>query len=396
MGLGAARWGELGYDLLHGMTWARAAKKYGVKVRAISDAADRLRETGNLGPRQTGVKKGTKNYKLRLTTQEQDKDVKPTVLQMEKQRGTTTARKVIKKMNLKIKRRTMADRIKEANLFASKGWNKKCYTKDEMKLRLRFARKYAHVKAERWEKVAFVDEHDVAHTAGEAREQMLASKKKHFYKERGTPYTNAHARPRGKNAKKGWGTMTRYCCAILKDRVIVNKPVEHYIKKAGPPPPRPPQRLTKNGKPMGRKRTRETTERPGSFCSRHWGLFLEDVAAAARKLLPGANPVVTVYQDNLALHKAHPAQAAAGAHNVSFWPDVSTDSPDKNCIENLFSVADEHLTELEGRKPAGSAAETNRRFETFMRNYKGVNALVTSMPRRLADVIAARGGPTGW
>ena len=105
-----------------------------------------------------------------------------------------------------------------------------------------------------------------------------------------------------------------------------------------------------------------------------------------------------VYQDNLRLHKARPAQAAAGLHNVSFFDSGITDSPDMNCTANLFSAADTHLCELEGEKPAGSAEETNRRFGAFCRGLRPayVQGLVRSMPQRAADLVAARGGPTRW
>ena len=380
MGLGAQGWGELGAAILSGETTpARACKDKGVTMRAYGAAVARLATADHwsMGPMKTGPKKGTKLYKKRDTTQEEDAQVEPTVMKLERRRGTTTANKVIKKMGLqeRVKRRTMARRIKEAKLFASKGWNKKSYTELQMKGRLAFAEKNKHVTADQWSQVAFVDEHDVPHVAGEAREQALAMKKKHVYKKRGTPYTNKHSIPKGKNAKKGWGPCTKFCTAIMKNRVLVCQPVQHYIRKAGPPPPRPPQPKTAKGKPKGRRRTRTVIEKEGSFCSRHWGLFIEDVAAAARKLLPGKNPIVTIYQDNLALHKARPAQAAAAKCNVRFWEDVQTDSPDKNPIENVFSWADEHIYELECTKPAKTAKVTNERFMNYCRTVdKGVKS----------------------
>ena len=76
-----------------------------------------------------------------------------------------------------------------------------------------------------------------------------------------------------------------------------------------------------------------------------------------------------------------------------------TYSPDLNCIENLFSVADTHVLKKHKEGPASSKGETCERFEEYVRGLEGtgvVRKLVNSMPRRMQACIESEGGPTPY
>ena len=108
---------------------------------------------------------------------------------------------------------------------------------------------------------------------------------------------------------------------------------------------------------------------------------------------------VEVYQDNVRLHYAPAALAKAEEARVVFFGEAGglrppTESPCLNMIENLFGQGRAWLLEREAERPAKSVHVTNARFERFCSDIapKRLKALAASMPKRLADCIAAKGG----
>jgi hypothetical protein len=74
-------------------------------------------------------------------------------------------------------------------------------------------------------------------------------------------------------------------------------------------------------------------------------------------------------------------------------------SPDLNCIENLFSEADDELDKMWWKKRPKDASETKRRFKEVCAKIAeagGVRKLVGSMPKRMQAVEDAGGGPIDY
>lgn len=333
--------------------------------------------------------------------------------------GTCTVNKIkqvlvqkgkLSKKGKSMSRRQFSSRLQEAGVVACRGWNKKVYSDDEKRARMRFCTKYRSKPKSFWRNIVFVDEHHVAHTSADNRDGYLASKRDHVYKRKGTPLDDRHCIPKNKQLKKYLtfpknateALESKYCVGILDDKVIVAKSCEEYVKFGGPPPKRPPQPLSKHGKKLGRKRKAEnedTTEKKGSFCSRHYGQFLHEIADAARAARGwGPKHEVWVYQDNLRLHFSDPALHCATAAHIRFLgyeDDVEvTDSPDLNAIERVFNDGDQWLLQEEVKKPAIERAVTNRRFELYCRKHaRTVRAHVDRTPTQIEKIIAVKGGP---
>jgi hypothetical protein len=102
------------------------------------------------------------------------------------------------------------------------------------------------------------------------------------------------------------------------------------------------------------------------------------------------------------LHFAAGARAAAARSKIDFFGACEggdgrppTESPDCNSVEKLFAQSRTYLIDREVKKPAGTLAESNRRFEQFCDAITPdkVRAIVNRLPKTLADIIAAKGGP---
>jgi len=339
--------------------------------------------------------------------------------------GECTVRRVRKFLNEKgllsaaaatLSRRAWAERLADWDVVASKGWNKHVYTPDEIAHRLFVSAHFRFKTPAFWNDVVFTDEHIVPHVDPKQRDAFLAMKRGHTYKEKDQPLSAEHAIPRGKSVKYGLSPPPnhvaalsgKFCVGIMGDRVLTYRSCQSYVQFGGPPPPRPPQPLSKNGIPLGRKRKAEnetTTEKAGSFCARHWGDFLCEVADAARKARGwGPKHRVLVYQDNVAFHYAPAALEAAERAKVDFVGGLEKTqfrpppySPDLNMVEKIFSQADTWLVEQEVLEPAGKREETNRRFEHYCRavaSASAVSKITGRMQHQCRLVFAAEGGPS--
>ena len=107
-------------------------------------------------------------------------------------------------------------------------------------------------------------------------------------------------------------------------------------------------------------------------------------------------------QDNVKLHKAPAALAAAISARLSFIQGYPPYSPDLNPIENLFGIVLKKMGVLDLKEPivgTGRVEKSITRFRNLLSAEvaKGtLKTLARSMPRRLKAVIDAKGGPTRY
>jgi len=405
-------------------TIREAARRYGTSEKAIQRGVKRLLLDGHnaMFPTQRGQKEGVPVPAKQGSTPEENAAFVDAIVNFPPLGGTPTVNKVKKQLIAKgalsdkaarLKRRTWATRLKEVGVVAVKGWNKRVYSPEEKVARVTAATALGAHPASYWRDTVFVDEVDVPHCCLKNREGYLMMMREFTYKQKGVKLDERHAIPRGKSVKDYLCSPkdteekleSKFCCGIMDGEVIVYRPCQSYVKFGGPPPPRPPQPVSKNGVKLGRKRKPEnehTTEKKGSFCGRHWGDFLGQIAECARRKKGwGPRHLVRVYQDNLLMHYCPAAKEAAKLHRVVFVGEAEgvrppTHSPDLNPIEKLFSKARAYLLEEEVIEPAITREVTMGRFEEFCRIVPpaDVRALTDRAPKAFAAVVAAKGGPT--
>jgi hypothetical protein len=109
-------------------------------------------------------------------------------------------------------------------------------------------------------------------------------------------------------------------------------------------------------------------------------------------------------QVNVRLHRTEDAKEAAEGANMRMLPGYPSYSPDLNVIENMFGVVLRRMGVMDLTNPVkgrGEARKQNalQRFRDLLQGEVAKGALTTlarSMPRRLAAVIKAKGGPTKY
>lgn len=107
------------------------------------------------------------------------------------------------------------------------------------------------------------------------------------------------------------------------------------------------------------------------------------------------NPLLTFMHDNARPHTARASQQFLHEHNVEVlpWPPVS---PDLNPIEHVWDMLGKRI-----RRRNVQPRSLNQLRNALLEEWENIpqnaiNALVTSMPRRIAAVSAARGGHTRY
>ncbi len=97
-----------------------------------------------------------------------------------------------------------------------------------------------------------------------------------------------------------------------------------------------------------------------------------------------------------ALHRA--LGAAFEEHNMEHYP-APTYSPDMNCIENLFGIAEHKTGRQHAANPPQSMDDSIERFKKACKacaTQGTIKGLQESTPTRWEDLIANQGGPTRW
>ena len=187
--------------------------------------------------------------------------------------------------------------------------------------------------------------------------------------------------------------------ACTAKRLLVCKHVREFIEKRAPPKPKSPK-LSKNGKPLGRKpnvqkqieKAKQKQFDGAAYCE-----FLKEVNTQARKQL-GLKQGEKVYgiADGLKAHWTKDATALAMTLNLEIERNAPR-SPGLNPVENLFAGATADLDQAYFKKVPENEAETERRFrESCERQIaKGdMERTFAALPARFQRVIDAGGKAT--
>jgi hypothetical protein len=124
------------------------------------------------------------------------------------------------------------------------------------------------------------------------------------------------------------------------------------------------------------------------------------VASAVREIPSvGKSNAISAYQDDINLHWAPESEAEITKSNFDFIRGAPTYSPDLNCIENIFKETESGLWLRQVESPTRTKEEWISRFKeeaTKLGASGYIGNLQKSMPRRMAAVIKAGGGPTKY
>lgn len=411
------------------LTVAQIAFKENVQKRTVEEGLERLANTGSILPAVPGVKEGTILQQRRKTSAVAQNNVRPTIF---KNRGkkyeytTYMMQQDVGGTMKKVHRTTANKRIHEAGFRAMKPRKKENYTPKARKQRIDWAEEYRNWTKERWRRMVFVDEHAMTvPNEKSASRQMQARKrfvwrqpiprKKKKKKEDGedgedekkgdNPYDNSLCAPKGGKNIMG-GTPVRCIFAILDDEFIVVEDTQSYVKKSKPVP-KPPPKLSKNGKPLGRrpkKKTQKEIKKRRYDAGAHAAFLREMHKAAEKKLgkdeVKNGLQVVHVYQDGLPLHRtAHCRKVMEELSIVDHAPPKCGYSPDSNAIEELFYSLDDrhHKRQIKRRcKTADEWMKRTKEICTALGEDGTVQKTVDEMPEHVKDMLTAKGGPTRW
>ncbi len=208
-------------------------------------------------------------------------------------------------------------------------------------------------------------------------------------------YHRDAVRPSRTGGNTRGGVHTKLVVATVGDSVLLCEPTRTYISKRGPTKPKPP-RLSKNGVPLGRKRTKPVKQK--QFDGLAYALFLEDLCAKAREALNlRSSREFHGVQDGFTAHWTQECQAVCLKYKLAFLDGYPARSPGCNAIENLFGTATREFDKQTIADPPKDSQASLERFrqicgEIAARGDLGNTA--RSMNARLSRIIAAGGGPT--
>lgn len=242
---------------------------------------------------------------------------------------------------------TVCNTLKQEGLTAVKKSKKPLMPPRIKSLRLAFARAHQHWTLEDWKRVIWSDETKINRLGSDGKQWA--------WKQQGTGLSDRLIQP---TAHSGGGSVTIWGCMLWEGPGYMTK-LEHTMNKE---------------------------------------VYLE---VLRDELMDGLEYYgkevgeVVFQQDNAPSHKAHVCTAWFQEHGfeVMDWPP---NSPDLKPIENLWSQLKMALGKHE--KPPGGVVELWERVEVAWEGIapKKCQDLIESMPRRMAAVIKAKGGPTKY
>ena len=415
----------MGHALMTGTPINTVAHNFRVDQRTLEAGIERFLETGTMMPPAPTGGRGQKRPATRVTTPQQDAWIKASI--PKKRGGPLEYTADIVKADLAKKGApTDASNRSISRRFNEFGFGrddhpaeKEPYSDEHMELREKYAKKHEHMTAAQWEKVVFTDEHDIIHASPATASRQVHSRKRWGWKwfegglshvrvakgikkkNRFCPKDRYHrdaVRPKKTGGNVQGGTHVKLAVGVVGDTLLLCEPVQTYIDRRGPTQ-RPPQRLSKNGKPLGRKRKNPNAPpKNKKFDGDAYALFLEDLCGKARSVLnTRAVQPIKLLQDGFGAHWTPKCREAMRKFNVEPLEGYPARSPGCNGAENLFGTATPKLDKEKILNRPKKVKDTVERFRQICNGIAaegGLSKTARSMPARMQRIIAARGGPT--
>jgi transposase len=309
-----------------------------------------------------GVSRGTVfNVKMRLfPTQKGHKAGRPAVLSCQRKRwivrkiitgqvdtAAEMRRHLLAMENVSVSVETIRNCLREAGLRSFPKAKKPLLRKRHVKQRLAFAKKYQHWTEDDWNRVIWSDETKVNRMGSDGR--------KWGWKTRGAKLQPHHVQPTVKHGGGSlvvWGCMSRHGVGNLV-RIDGGLNAELYCK------------------------------------------ILEEDLAASVEFYGDSLANFVFQQDNDPKHTSKLAQKWIADHSVEVldWP---AQSPDLNPIEHLWEYVKRKLADYDAAPTSMYAL-----WERLEKEWSAIPAsvckdLISSMPRRVKAVLAAKGGYTRY
>lgn len=323
-------------DYKNGIKVSEIAKKYNCHRNSI---LYQLKKKNKIGTLNTVQRKGRK----RVTSKREDSTIRRII----EQNPSSSINDVVKDFNLlrpennKISYSTIERRLKEAN-YKTYTMGKQFYiSKKNKKIRLQFATEYFNKSLDFWKKILWTDECTVS---------LDGTYGKKFY--------------RSKTGRK-------------KDQVIYT-------------------RHSSGGKLMiwgcisynGIGPIVELSKKVNSY---EYLNIINEYAVPAGDTLIGSDFILQ--QDNAPIHTSKVVKDFIKeiGQNILKWPPQS---PDLNVIENVWHILKSRSPQQLGRSKEETWNDINKVWDEISLEY--CRTLIESIPRRLQEVIKAKGGPTSY
>ena len=329
---------------------------------------------------------------------------------------TKTAAKI--KPPMTIHRTNVGKRQRAAGFKAYKPRRKESYKFPERTKRLRVARKIKKLIQRKKrpldpQTVLYFDEHGIFHVPpGKlADRQLHAGKRFVFRKRKENPFKGELVSQKEASKSIKGGTRVHMAAAIWNGHALAETAAD-LIARSKPPPP-PPPKLSKHGKPLGRKRKCdqegwEPPERKNYDGPAHAQFMAEAARFVLAKMKAAGDtrkrPRIWCHQDGDRLHWTAECRKVASKYNLVFldpaWTAQQqgrtlTYSPDLNPIEPTFKTADNKLKARQKAGPAKDVPETVARWkDAFTTQGQNVVNCCANLLTRCRDVIAAKGAAT--
>jgi len=339
----------------------------GLSTRAIASEVARSQSTVSRILRTYDYKTFNARDRTRIGKRKTTKHEDRILTRTAKANDDKAYRDIIYMSGIQVSRKTLRRRLKEIDLYSRVRRQKPVLKPSHKAARLRWARKYQNWTVEDWKKVIWSDESAIVLGRKSRRRRCIR--------------------------KKGQAFLSRYCDGTVKSGKVTIM-VWACFTGAGPGP-------------------LIVCDAGSVNADRYLEILKDGVVTLVDKLLevpPGADSIVVATDDTfLFMHDNAPCHTATKVKNflkkrrlpTMKWP---AQSPDLNPIENLWTDFKErfhtrcaHL----GIKPS-TRSEVLEKCADILRELwreqgmELITKLIESMPRRIAAVIAARGGPTKY